>query len=80
MKRNNEFYIFDLGSISDTKDRIIAPSMLYRSGTLHNLSNKEIRMLEDLNIKNIIDLREGRNATLKSDKIRNMPSFTYWNF
>jgi protein-tyrosine phosphatase len=79
MNAKNEFYIFDLGNLKNSENRVIRSGLIYRSAALYNLSDENINMLKKLNIKNVIDLREGVDSTLKPDKIRNMPGFRYWN-
>jgi len=50
----------DLGGIPAADGRKIKPGILYRSGDLSNITPADIRKMEDLGIRMIIDFRSDR--------------------
>lgn len=59
----------DMGGIPLGPDRISAPRLLYRSGRLSHLSDYELKLLEELKIGMIIDLRAPDEIEMEPDRI-----------
>jgi len=59
----------DIGGIPVSDGRKIKPGVLYRSGDLHSLSDEDVKTLENLPIRMIIDLRARREIERRPDKI-----------
>ena len=61
----------DLGGIPTADGRKIKQGVLFRSGTLHKLPKKTKRMLEELHINTVIDLRTLNEKEEKPDTVLN---------
>lgn len=56
-------------SLVNIEGRTLKKGMLYRSGHLHQLKRKSFKKLENLGIKEIIDLRNSGEITQKPDRL-----------
>lgn len=67
-----------IGNIKNIDGRILKEGMLYRSAHLHQLKKKSIKTLENLGIKEIIDLRNSKEISQKPDQLSD--TFIYKNY
>lgn len=60
----------DLGGYFNDDNRQLRWGKIYRSGSLYNLSARDISKLQSLNIKTVIDLRNSEESQLFPDKFK----------
>ena len=65
----NQSNFRDIGGIQTSDGRKIKPGILFRSGDLHSLSDEDIQILENLNIRMIVDLRARREIDRHPDRV-----------
>ncbi|KXH85418.1 tyrosine-protein phosphatase [Chryseobacterium kwangjuense] len=58
-----------VGSIKNSEGKVLKEGKFYRSGHLHKLKKKSFRELENLGIKEIIDLRNSKEIADKPDQL-----------
>lgn len=70
-----------LGGYPSLCGKISSWSSFYRSASLDNISNKDIKFLKDLNIKTIVDLRRPDEIKRKHKSLGKIKeNFSYYNF
>ncbi len=69
--------IRDLGGITTRSGQIIREGLIIRADALHSLTDADIRILQDMSLKTIIDMRTAREAGERPD--RNVPGALYRN-
>ena len=60
----------DMGGLPTDSGRVMKRGVLYRSGSLHSLSKNDIRKIESLKIRSILDLRTPNERRRKPGKIQ----------
>ena len=68
----------DLGGLKGKDGKTIKYNKLYRSGSLHKLSDEDINTLKELNIKVVVDFRSEKEFVHKADV--KIEGITYLNF
>lgn len=66
IKKVNNFRT--LGNIRNSEGKTLKEGMFYRSGHLHQLKKGSFKKLEDLGVKEIIDLRNSKEISQKPDR------------
>ncbi|AZA48866.1 tyrosine-protein phosphatase [Chryseobacterium carnipullorum] len=69
IKKVNNFRT--VGNIKNSEGRTLKEGIFYRSGHLHQLKRKSFRELENLGIKEVIDLRNSKEISDKPDQLPN---------
>lgn len=64
----------DIGGLLTKNGCVMKRGMLYRSGSLHQLSKKDIKKIENLQIKSIIDLRMPNERRRKCGMVHSHPN------
>lgn len=59
----------DLGGIKTESGKTIKPNTLFRTAHLHNATRKDLKRLNELNIKEIFDFRDSYETQKEPDKI-----------
>ena len=58
-----------VGNIKNTEGRTLKTGILYRSGHLHKLKKRSFKTIEELGIKEVIDLRNTKEITKQPDRL-----------
>lgn len=69
IKKVNNFRT--VGNIKNSEGRTLKEGIFYRSGHLHQLKRKSFKELENLGIKEVIDLRNSKEISDKPDQLPN---------
>lgn len=67
IKKVNNFRT--VGNIKNSEGRTLKEGIFYRSGHLHQLKRKSFKKLENLGIKEVIDLRNSKEISDKPDQL-----------